>query len=161
MTVQRSKANPLLTPADVKPTRDDLEILCTLNPAAVKFGDEILLLVRVGEKLRQTPAGKVAYMVFDCDSGQVQPQFLSLDDPGLDTSDPRKYRYHGRTLLTSISHLRIARSRDGENFSFDPTPAIFPSSPYETYGCEDARITFIDGRYYIAYTAKNQRPRLQ
>ena len=56
-------------------------------------------------------------------------------------------------MLTSMSHLRAARSSDGVNFAFDPAPAIFPTNPYEAYGCEDARITFIDEAYYITYTA--------
>ena len=48
--LQRLAENPLLTPEDLSAARDDLEVMCTLNPAAVKFGNETLLLVRVGEK---------------------------------------------------------------------------------------------------------------
>ena len=29
-------------------------------------------------------------------------------------------------------------------FTFDDEPSIFPSTPYETFGCEDARITCIE-----------------
>ena len=50
MKLRRIDDNPLLTPDDLRPTRDDLEIYCTLNPGAIRFGDEILLLVRVGER---------------------------------------------------------------------------------------------------------------
>jgi len=60
-------------------------------------------------------------------------------------------------VLSAVSHLRIARSRNGVDFTFDPTPAIYPSTPYESYGCEDARITEIDSRYYITYTAVSDR----
>ena len=53
MPLKRLDANPLLRPTDVAPTRDDLDVLCTLNPAAVRVGDEVLLLVRVGESAVQ------------------------------------------------------------------------------------------------------------
>jgi len=35
----------------------------------------------------------------------------------------------------------------------DPSPAIQPTTEWEAYGCEDARITELDGRYAITYTA--------
>jgi len=152
MVLKRLDANPLLTPDHVAPAREDLEVLCTLNPAAVRFGDEILLLVRVGEKAPDTEDA-VAALYYDARVDDLKVRYIRRDDPELDCSDPRKYRYRGKTLLTSMSHLRVARSGDAESFAFDEEPAIFPSTPYEAYGCEDARITFIDGTYYIAYTA--------
>ena len=155
MTLERLDKNPLLTPEDLTPTRADLEVLCTLNPAAVRFGDEILLLVRVGEKaLDETDS--VAYVRWDDEAGDLKIHRIAKDNPRLDTSDPRKFALDDKTLLTSISHLRIARSSDGRNFTFDPSPAIFPATPYEAFGCEDARITFIDGRYLITYTAVSE-----
>jgi len=152
MTLERLDANPLLSPADVCPTRDGLSVLCTLNPASVRFGDETLLLVRVGEQAPQ-PDGFVAALYYDAQADDLSVRHIPLDDPELDATDPRKYHYKGRTLLTSMSHLRLARSTDGLHFAFEDTPAIFPKTPYEAYGCEDARITLIDGTYYIAYTA--------
>jgi len=155
MLLKRLNENPLLTPDDLAPTRDDLEVLCTLNPAAVRHGDEIILLVRVGERAR-VEEGCVSYVYFDEETGRVKIARIAKDDPNLDTSDTRKYMYRRRMVLSSMSHLRIARSTDGANFTFDPKPAIFPSTPYEAFGCEDARITRIDGRYLITYTAVSQ-----
>ena len=156
MPLKRLEANPLLTPASVAPTRDDLEVFCTLNPGAVRFGGQVLLLVRVGERAR-CEAGSVAYAHFDPDAGDVRITRIPRDDPDLNTSDPRKYLYRGRMLLTGMSHLRVARSTDGVNFTFAESPAIFPATPYEAYGCEDARITYLDGRYYVTYTAVSDR----
>ena len=155
MTLERLDENPLLTPENVEPTQPDLEVLCTLNPAAVRVGEEILLLVRVGEKAVDEP-GFVAFVRWDDQVGELEIHRIARDNPRLDTSDPRKYFLDGKTLLTSISHLRVARSCDGRNFTFDPQPAIFPATPYEAFGCEDPRITFIDGRYLITYTAVSE-----
>lgn len=153
--MKRLDANPLLTPNDVKPTRADLRILCTLNPAAVKLGGETLLLVRVGESAPQEDDA-VAVLYYDAAADAPAIKHIPRDDPDLNTSDPRKFFYCGKMLLTSMSHLRIARSTDGENFTFDDAPAIFPATPYEAFGCEDARITCIDSRYYITYTAVSE-----
>ncbi|MCD4824373.1 MAG: glycoside hydrolase family 130 protein [Phycisphaerae bacterium] len=155
--LQRLPTNPLLKPEDLRPTREDLEVMCTLNPAAVRVGGEILLLVRVGERVRDVEDDWVAYVVFDPDAGQTVVKKIRKDNPHLDTSDPRGYFLDGKMLLTSLSHLRIARSRDGQKFTFDPQPAIYPATPYEAFGCEDPRITLIDGRYYITYTAVSDR----
>ena len=48
------------------PTRDDLTVFCTLNPAAVALGGQTLLLVRVGEAAPQEP-DYVCYLYFDPD----------------------------------------------------------------------------------------------
>jgi len=154
--LERLDANPLLTPDDLAPTRDDLEVLCTLNPGAVRRAGETLLLVRVGERAAPR-AGYVRYVYFDAEDGETKVAAIAEDDPDLEITDARGYYLRGRMLLTSLSHLRIARSTDGRNFRFDDAPAIYPATPYEAYGCEDPRITFIDGRYYITYTAVSDR----
>ena len=156
MPLERLAVNPLLSPEDLSATRDDLEVLCTLNPGAVRFGEEVLLLVRVGERAREAP-DTVAYVHYDAEADAVAVTRISKNDPDLVTRDGRGYFYRGWLVLTSMSHLRIARSVDGRTFTFDPQPAIFPTTPYEAYGCEDARITLLDGRYYITYTAVSDR----
>jgi predicted GH43/DUF377 family glycosyl hydrolase len=156
MTMRRLDANPLLTPDDVRPSRAELEVMCTLNPGGVRVGGEIVLLVRVGERAPDEP-NFVTSLRYDPDTGEVKVHRIRRDDPDLDLSDPRGAYYRGRMILSSMSHLRVARSSDGVNFRFDPGPAIAPSTPYEAYGCEDARITFLDGRYYVTYTAVSDR----
>ncbi len=56
------------------------------------------------------------------------------------------------------SFFALARSDDGLHFRVDPKPAMLiadkePFSRYENRGIEDPRATFIDGTYYIMYTA--------
>jgi predicted GH43/DUF377 family glycosyl hydrolase len=56
------------------------------------------------------------------------------------------------------SFFALARSRDGLRFRVDPTPCMLPAreepwSTWEENGIEDPRLTILDGRYYILYTA--------
>jgi len=51
--VTRFPENPILTSADVKPTRPDMVVECLLNPAAFRFDGKIGLLWRVAERPRQ------------------------------------------------------------------------------------------------------------
>jgi predicted GH43/DUF377 family glycosyl hydrolase len=62
----------------------------------------------------------------------------------------------GHTWLTSVSHLRVARSSDGIHFQVERAPTLSPATPYESFGIEDPRITLIDGIYWINYSAVSQ-----
>lgn len=150
----RFSENPLITPADIKPTRDDFEILCVLNPAVTQYNDEILLLLRVAERPRQQK-GFISVGTIDLErnDGSYRLQHFGNGDPLLKADDPRVISYDGITYLTSMSHLRLARSKDGKHFVVDPKPFIWPSGSEEEFGTEDARITCIDGVYYIYYVA--------
>lgn len=60
--------------------------------------------------------------------------------------------------LAGRSVFALARSEDGYHFSVDPQPALEPSKvepfrSYERRGIEDPRITYLEGEYYIMYTA--------
>ncbi len=60
--------------------------------------------------------------------------------------------------LRGISHLGVARSRDGvSDWRFDAAPLLapHPDDPAEIWGCEDPRLTWLPEReeWAIAYTA--------
>ncbi len=145
--------NPILTPADVKPSSPEMEVLCAFNVGATVYNGETLLLVRVAE--RPVPEDGVVKTAFlDPEQpGGYRILSVRLDDPDLDASDPRVFDYRGVLYLTSISHLRIARSTDGRTFTVDEAPALFPEGPDEAYGIEDPRITELDGWHYINYSS--------
>jgi len=140
----------------VPPSRPDLEVVGAFNPAAIRHGNEILLLLRVAEAPRVAD-DEVAAPVYNASSGQLDIRKWNRGAHGVDTSDPRVTVVEGRTWLTSISHLRIARSTDGINFEIDSAPALSPANDYESFGTEDPRITLIDGTYWINYTAVSPR----
>ncbi len=135
---------------DIEPSHPDFRVIGVFNPAVVKVNGHTIMLVRVAEMSRVYDDGHVMIPMYR----NRQYSFIKIpaDDPNYDFSDARVIRNHDQSYLSSISHFRVARSTDGINFTFDATP-ILPSSMYEEYGIEDPRITPIDGRYYITYTA--------
>jgi beta-1,2-mannobiose phosphorylase / 1,2-beta-oligomannan phosphorylase len=136
----------------VRPSQPDLEVVGAFNPAAIRHDGETILLLRVAEAPASSTSEATA-PIYNVESGRLEFRKWSRDAPGVDTSDPRVIFVNGRTYLTSISHLRVARSSDGIHFEIESTPSLSPLTPYETYGIEDPRITLIDGTYWINYTA--------
>jgi predicted GH43/DUF377 family glycosyl hydrolase len=152
MSVRRAPENPIVTPAMLRPSRPDFEVVGTFNPGVTRHEGDVLLLVRVAEA-PQRSAGEVAAPHFDASAGRIAVRRWPADAEGLDASDPRTIIVGGRTWLTSLSHLRVARSGDGIHFEVEPAPALAPATELESYGIEDARITLLDGVYWINYTA--------
>lgn len=154
--IHRFTTNPLIRPADVKPSSPEFEVLCSFNPGATVFQGKPLLLVRIAE--RPIPVeGYVSTAVKDEESGELKVLRFRLDDPDLNFSDPRIFEYRGETFITSISHLRAATTDDGLHFSISPKPTLLPSGPYETFGIEDPRITKFGDDYFVSYSAISAR----
>ncbi len=153
MKAFRCPENPVIAPRDVKPSREDFEIIGVLNAGVTSFGDEVILLARVAERPINKNPDTLLTAVYDVGKDRLRIEEFPRSDPDTDFSDPRLIVKGDQTYLTSISHLRVARSRDGINFEIDDTPAISAANEYETFGIEDPRISLIDGTYYIHYVA--------
>ncbi len=151
MNVFRSPENPLIEPKDIKPSRDDFEVIGCFNAGVTRFGEEIILLLRVAERPINNNPDIVLTAVYDVVLDEFVVKKFSIDNTENDYTDPRLIITSEQTFLTSISHLRLARSKDGINFHIEETPSIKPANKYETFGLEDTRITLIDDTYYIAY----------
>ncbi len=151
MLVERFAENPLITPEDVPPSRPDYEVIGTFNAGAVEYNDETLLLLRVAERPCDKPADVQIAPILNTATGEIELFCKKNNDPNIEIPDTRGFYYKGKLYLTSISHLRLARSTDGVNFTVEPTPAVFPKMPYETFGIEDPRITPLEGRFVITY----------
>jgi predicted GH43/DUF377 family glycosyl hydrolase len=153
MTARRASENPILTPAMIRSSRPELEVVGVFNPAVARHGEDVVLLLRVAEAPVKQSASEVAAPVFNAKSGRLEIKRWTEGIPGVDVSDPRLIVADGRTWLTSISHLRVARSRDGIHFDVESAPALSPATELESFGVEDARITRVDGMFMINYTA--------
>jgi predicted GH43/DUF377 family glycosyl hydrolase len=152
--ITKYENNPVIRPSDVKPSLEGYRVLGAFNPGAVAFGGEILLLLRVAEGC-EPREGYIRTPTYAFENGTSRPTITEFgeDDPDVVLKDTRGVVYKGRDYLSTASHIRLARSTDGFNFTVDPDPFIYPEHPSERYGVEDARAVFIDGRYYINYTA--------
>jgi len=142
----------LLSPADIGPSRDDFEVVGVFNPGAAVVGGEVVLLVRVAERPREQRPGWTGLPRWDPDQG------LTIDwvpDGELDPVDARvvRRRADGLVRLTFISHLRVVRCGDGRSVRAVTEVRFPPGTPLEEFGVEDARITWLDGRYRITYVA--------
>jgi predicted GH43/DUF377 family glycosyl hydrolase len=136
----------------ISPSTPELEVVGVFNPAAIRHEGQVILLLRVAEAA-PTAAGEVTSPMYDPVSGRLEIKRWARGSRGVNTSDSRMVVADGRTWLTSVSHLRVARSTDGIHFDVEPAPAVSPATAYESFGVEDPRITLIDGVYWINYTA--------
>jgi predicted GH43/DUF377 family glycosyl hydrolase len=137
-------------------SRPDMEVLGVFNAGATRFDGDTLLLLRVSEAPRKLAAGVISAPIYNADTRRIEIKRWMEGTEGLDASDPRLVIAEGSTWLTSMSHLRVARASDGIHFAVDGTPALTPANQYEAFGVEDPRITVLDGKYWINYTAVSQ-----
>lgn len=148
----RHPENPILTPRDLLPSRQEMKIECLLNPGVFRFDGKIWLLLRVAERPGQQP-GEVSFPLLD-DRNRITVMRVDTSSPDLDLSDPRVITYRGNDYLTTMSHLRLVSSTDGVHFAEEAGYAgLFASDAYEAYGIEDCRVTQIGATYYLTYTA--------
>jgi beta-1,2-mannobiose phosphorylase / 1,2-beta-oligomannan phosphorylase len=123
---RRLPENPILTAADVPPSLPSLEVISVFNAAAARVDDEVVLLMRVGERplagvvppanaltldlSRPEPELKplgpgygaadvigIAFLDTKHEPARVEEVFIPRDIPGLDLSDPRAIRYRSLT----------------------------------------------------------------
>jgi predicted GH43/DUF377 family glycosyl hydrolase len=137
----------------VPASRPDLQVVGVFNAGVIRHDGDVLLLLRVAEGPKGIPSNEVAAAVYNPVSRDIEIKRWSRDARDLDLNDPRAIDTEGMTWLTSISHLRIARSTDGVHFAVEPAPAMTAANAYESFGIEDPRITLLGDTYWINYTA--------
>lgn len=147
----RFKENPLLSPKDLSPSVAGLEILCLLNPGVFTLNGKTWLIIRVAERPHQRE-GYISFPILS--AGGIKILEIALDDPELDTHDPRIIHYKGNDYLTTLSHLRLVCSDDGIHF-YEPEgyPLLIGEGVNEAFGIEDCRVTELEGIYYLTFTA--------
>ncbi|MDF2381219.1 glycoside hydrolase family 130 protein [Nostoc ellipsosporum NOK] len=152
---KRFSQNPLLSPGDLQPSMEGLEIACLLNPGVFQFDGKTWLIVRVAERPKQQE-GIISFPVLD-GKGGMQIMEIPADSPQLDASDARVINYKGQDFLTTLSHLRLLCSDDGINFH-EPEgyPKLIGEGKLQTFGIEDCRVSRIDDQYYLTYTSVSE-----
>ena len=152
MLLKRQFERLLLSPSDLKPLRDDFQVVGVFNPGAIMVDGEVILLVRVAERPREKRAGYTALPRW---SPGVGLEIDWLADDEIEVIDPRvvKRKADGLVRLTFISHLRVVRCGDGRSVREITDVRFLPESDLEEFGVEDPRITALDGRYYFTYVS--------
>lgn len=82
------------------------------------------------------------------DKGKIHFFYRALSLPHYHTSSQSK---------TIISDIGLAQSRDGIHFQ-NRRRFIVPEESWEKFGCEDPRVTKLNNRFYIFYTALSDFP---
>ena len=148
---KRFAENPILRPADIRPSIAGMKVECLLNPGVFRFNGKTWLLLRVAERPEQKP-GTTSFPILDA-TGELQILEFDNADPKLNRADPRIISYDGKDYLTTMSHLRLVASTDGINFREDQSyPAMLGQGELESYGIEDCRVTQIGDTYYLTFT---------
>lgn len=164
MKINRCLKNPLILPEDITPSRTDFKVDGVFNCGVAEYNGEIILLCRVAESVTGCDSNevKIPVVVNRDEKNQLDViVYKKNENPELDFSDSRKVSERMNDTrkiinLTSLSHLRIARSKDGIHFNVEEEPSILPIAGEESWGMEDPRITKIDDTYYINYTSVSE-----
>ena len=152
-SVRRFAGNPILIPSQIQPSRPDFEVVGVFNPGAIRVGDETILLLRVAEAPLAVAPDHVASPIYDPESNDLQLRSWHRDTPGLNLADSRLVVVGRDTFLTSISHFRRARSKDGLHFEVEAAPVFSAQHALEAFGVEDPRITQLGDTFWVNYTA--------
>ena len=150
--------NPIITPADVTPSRFGFKVDCVFNAAVTKYKNEIILILRVAESPENNNDNivKIPHLEETNNKFNLVVKELDKSNPKYNFSDTRTISLRNNPYnlyLTSISHMRLAKSSDGINFKIDSKPFLFPGTKYEAFGIEDPRVTKFGSKYYINYSA--------
>jgi predicted GH43/DUF377 family glycosyl hydrolase len=151
MLVTRLNENPLIEPKDIRPSRDDYEVVGAFNAGATRYKGRTILLLRIAERPKDKEGHEEVAPILNPATGKIDLLRVNRIDPDFQPGDNRVFYYKDKMYLTSISHLRTAVSTDGIKFEISPHPAIFPQTEFETFGIEDPRITQIEDVFYITY----------
>lgn len=149
---KRFTQNPLLSPKDLQPSKGGLVITCLLNPGVFQYQDKTWLIVRVAERPEQKE-DSISFPILT-ETGSIKIIEISKNDPELKATDARVINYKGVDYLTTLSHLRLLCSDDGIHFyQPDGYPAIAGEGSLQAFGVEDCRVTFLENKYHLTFTA--------
>lgn len=157
----RFRENPMLSIADVTPSCEGFTVKGVFNCGVTKYKGEYILLCRVAEVAETDEEDCVMIPVVEEKNGNSifktirirksqHPEYCFEDSRTITRGNDGN---RDVVYLTTLSHLRIARSKDGIHFKVGNLPCIMPNAREECWGMEDPRITKIGDTYYINYTA--------
>ncbi len=157
MALIRSSLNPILDPSQIPPIWQKHEVIGVFNAAVQRVKQEVFLMLRVAERPIQGDCKAIHTRLYREDLQGYRELTFKRDDPDVDLTDTRLIQTPQANYLTSLSYLRLVRSRDGVHFSLDNNLCITPCDAYEAFGLEDPRWIQLKGRHVLTYVAVSPR----
>ena len=153
------------------PSDSRLVVIGVLNPSFFSIQRRRYLIVRVDERPsyrypsgRQERSGKKPLLVAYADlehAGRVEVIETEIKESFLQDKEPilpqsvREYRLGLRQqelLLSYLSHLRIVELTETGTI-ISPRPLVCPSDVFTQFGCEDPRVTMLNEKPYLLFSA--------
>jgi predicted GH43/DUF377 family glycosyl hydrolase len=151
----------LITPEMIKPSSKDLEVIGTINPAAVRGEDgKIILYVRVIERLKVLEDKKYFYSPRMVGEKDYELKIDRFDKKDVANSSEFDIIFQDATKrLTFISHLRrVVLDETGfKILSIDKKPTFHGIAGDSELGVEDPRIVQIEGKYVMTYVSLSRK----
>ncbi len=79
-------------------------------------------------------------------------QSANVYNPAAVVHDGRVVLLYRAHATDKVSRIGFAASSDGLHFAMESEPVLEPTEDYERFGCEDPRVTCVEGTYYLTYT---------
>jgi len=168
---RRVSERPLLSPNQIMPSDGKLSVIGVLNPTFFSANDRRYLIIRVDERpastepfRRKMRPGKEPLLVAYADleyAGKVEVIETQIADCFLQDKDPilpqtvREYRLGLRQqelLLSYISQLRLVELT-ATDVKVAQCPLVCPFDVFTQFGCEDPRVTILDGKPHLVFSA--------
>ena len=154
-------AKLLITPEMIKPSSKELEVIGTINPAAVRARDgKVILYVRVIERLKVLEDKKYFYSPRMVGEHNYEIKIDKIPKEEVATSSEFDIIFPDSTKrLTFISHLRrVIIDESGLNIiSIDKKPSFYGIASDAELGVEDPRIVEIEGKYVMTYVSLSRK----
>jgi predicted GH43/DUF377 family glycosyl hydrolase len=149
------KSKILIKPEDIKPSSDKFEVIGVFNPGAVRIKNgKIILYVRVMEKLKKMQDARYFYSPRMIGKKDFRIKLDKFKKKNVVSDSEWDFSFeNGTKRLTFISHLRrVFLDKSGlKILKMEKKPGFFGIARDGELGVEDARITKIDGKYYMTY----------
>jgi beta-1,2-mannobiose phosphorylase / 1,2-beta-oligomannan phosphorylase len=163
----RQKKKIILTPRDIAPSHSRLHCLAVLNPTTTVHKGRRRIIFRADEYA-------IDQENYNCRDRRLLPVPTLANDfksivitdvhipPGYDFREdavlPDEIRRVARgtdlpaILLPYMSHIRTAELDERDNVGAERI-YLFPNSPFSAFGCEDPRVSVIEGKSFVTYNA--------
>jgi predicted GH43/DUF377 family glycosyl hydrolase len=155
--IKIEKQKVLIKPSDLKPSSKKMEIIGTLNPAAIRLENgDILLYIRVIERLIKTRDSRYFYSPRMTGKEKFKLKIDKFKKNLVeDYTDLDFFFKDGTKRITFISHFRrVVLDKEGFKIkSIEQKPGFYGLGWDGELGVEDPRIVKINNLYVMTYVA--------